>query len=409
MRRAIEHVLASGLMAAAMCAGFPDDVLAQQVVQDGSTASGYFAGEQSACWQLQTEVGSLWRIVIEGRDIYLRLGRGSCEQFTLDDHDDSGGLVDRRTRIEFASGGGLYIIKGSSAFGEQVPYQLRVEKLDGLATTGLLPAGRPITPWLTPGWTPASASSSHGGRRGELVPGNVFKDCSDVCPEMVVVPSGAFTMGSPADEAGRLSTEGPRHPVAFRAGFAIGRFEVTFAEWDACVTAGGCVHRPEDRGWGRGRRPVIEVTWNDAMEYVAWLSQRTGQRYTLPSEAEWEYAARAGSDTPWHTGQALLTDDANILNTFSKTVPVGSYPPNAFGLHDVHGNVSEWTLDCLDTGYIGVPNDGSAATAGDCSRKRINRGGDFTQEPANVRSSSRWSGPQTQRYGGVGFRVARAL
>ena len=136
-----------------------------------------------------------------------------------------------------------------------------------------------------------------------------------------------------------------------------------------------------------GLDPVYRVDG----EEVAWDVEADG--YRLPTEAEWEYAARAGSDTPWHTGQALLTDDANILNTFSKTVPVGSYPPNAFGLHDVHGNVSEWTLDCLDTGYIGVPNDGSAATAGDCSRKRINRGGDFTQEPANVRSSSRWSGP----------------
>jgi len=175
------------------------------------------------------------------------------------------------------------------------------------------------------------------------------------------------------------------------------------------VSAGGCTYTPNDQGWGRGRRPVVNVSWNDAQAYVAWLSQKTGQRYALPSEAEWEYAARAGANTPWQTGNAILTDDANILNVFARTVPVGAYAPNAFGLHDVHGNVSEWTLDCLDTGYLGVPNDGSAATSGNCAEQRLNRGGNYESAPNGVRFAYRGRAAQTYRLQKLGFRVARAL
>ena len=277
-----------------------------------------------------------------------------------------------------------------------------------------VPAG-PVTlaeqrgPWLTPGWTPPSVSAAPALAGEGLAPRTVFKDCADVCPEMVVVPAGSFTMGSPPEEAGRNSSEGPRHPVAVTRPFALGRFEVTFAEYDACWIDRGCTHKANDWGWGRGRRPVVDVNWNDAQAYVAWLSQRTGKRYALPSESEWEYAARAGAKTPWQTGNAILTDDANILNTFARTVTVGSYPPNAFGLHDVHGNVSEWTLDCLDTGYLGVPNDGAAASSGNCAEHRLNRGGSYVSEPIGTRFAYRGSAPQTTRLSQLGFRVARAL
>jgi formylglycine-generating enzyme required for sulfatase activity len=160
----------------------------------------------------------------------------------------------------------------------------------------------------------------------ELAPGRVFHDCADVCPEMVVVPAGSFMMGSPSAEIAEFAKEalaertpfkiklkiqhfielfqreGPQHGVTIARPFAVGRFEVTFAEWDACVSAGGCTHRPGDSGWGRGRRPVMSVSWNDTQEYTSWLSRRTGKTYRLLSEAEWEYAARAGSTTRYHFG-----------------------------------------------------------------------------------------------------------
>ena len=130
--------------------------------------------------------------------------------------------------------------------------------------------------------TPASASYVHG---------QVIRDCAE-CPEMVVLPAGSFMMGSPGDEEGRDVDEGPRHLVTIAHRFAVGRHEVSFAEWDACVAAGGCETRPSDMGWGRGNRPVINVSWSDALQFVAWLSDKTGSRYHLLSEAEWEYAAR---------------------------------------------------------------------------------------------------------------------
>ena len=382
---------------------------AQDVIGAGSVVSGEVAQGTAHCWLLPTEPGQRWRIQLDGDTTYVAVGRGSCEAFVLDRGDYNGAMIDRIARLDFASGGGVYVIKGQGFFQQAVAYTLRVQQLPGIATSGFLPAGSPIQPWLTAGWTPPSVSSAPASGAEGLRRGNVFKDCADVCPEMVVIPAGSFTMGSPAEEAGRDASEGPRHPVALVNAFAIGRYEVTFTEYDACVTDGGCTHRPNDQGWGRGRRPVVDVNWNDAQAYAAWLSQKTGKRYTLPSESEWEYAARAGANTPWQTGRAILTDDANILNAFGRTVPTGSYPPNAFGLHDVHGNPQEWVLDCLDTGYVGTPNDGSAATSGRCAEARLVRGGYFGDEPARVRFAARAVAPQTTRNPGIGFRVTRAL
>lgn len=215
-------------------------------------------------------------------------------------------------------------------------------------------------------------------------------------------------MGSTAAENGRAGDEGPYHMVTIGNRFAIGTFEVTFDEYLACVDDRGCPARPADQGWGMGRRPVINVTFAEAAQYAEWLSEKTGQRYFLPSEAEWEYAARAGSSTPWNTGNAIISDDANIINVIGRTVPVGGFPANAFGLHDMHGNVIEWVRDCHDVGYFGVPTDGGAMVSPMCE-KRVMRGGHFQSTPAEARSAARLPGPPQARGFGTGFRVARAL
>ncbi len=176
---------------------------------------------------------------------------------------------------------------------------------------------------------------------------------------MVVVPSGSFMMGSRLSQLGREDHEGPAHRVTILEPYAIGKYEVTFAQWDACVAAGGCrEHHPHDEGWGRGRLPVIDVSWWEARTYVRWLSRKTGKRYRLLSEAEWEYATRAGTTEAFYFGSTISTDQANYDGDYTynsgrkgldrgKTVPIGSFPPNAFGLHDVHGNVREWVEDQL--------------------------------------------------------------
>ena len=183
--------------------------------------------------------------------------------------------------------------------------------------------------------------------------GEVFRDC-DVCPEMVVVPSGSFLMGSP-ESAYSSRNERPRHRVTIDYTFAVGVYEVTFAEWGACVRAGGCdEYERDDEGFGRGRHPVINVSWDDAWRYADWLTEQTGEEYRLPSEAEWEYVARAGTEMARYWGESEL-DVGRYANSwgalwdrYDYTAPVGSFDPNAFGLYDVLGNVSEWVDDCME-------------------------------------------------------------
>lgn len=255
---------------------------------------------------------------------------------------------------------------------------------------------------------PATASTTPTADAGSYADGQVVQD-RPTCPQMVVLPARALSMGWLATEEARGRDEGPRHAVTFAAAFAVGRTEVTFDQWNVCVAEGGRQRRPADQGWGRGGRPVIDVTWNDAMAYAAWLSKTTGQAYHLLSESEWEYAARAGTDTRWNTGDAIVTDDANLLGQFGKTVPVGGYPPNAFGLHDLHGNAAEWVQDCHeDTGYFGAPADGAAAGQAGCA-KRVERGGSFADEPDRVRSAARKGVAPSQRSPEAEFRVARSL
>ena len=232
--------------------------------------------------------------------------------------------------------------------------------------------------------------------RALLHPGRAFRDCPE-CPEMVVVPAGSFMMGS--DDG--FSNEKPRHRVTIAKPFAVGKYEVTFAEWDACVAAGGCGgHRPGDRGWGRGRRPVINVRWDDAKAYVRWLNRKTGKQYRLPSEAEWEYAARAGTTTRYNWGDDIGRNRANCFKCGSRwdrkqTAPAGSFPANVFGLHDVHGNVWEWVEDCW---------------RGDCSR-RVLRGGSWSYGPGRPPFCGPQHGVSGQETGTshFGFRVARTL
>jgi len=254
-----------------------------------------------------------------------------------------------------------------------------------------------------------------------LQPGDVFRDCTDtdptgtvLCPQMVVIPAGSFRMGSPESEDGRHGNEGPQHTVSIAAPLAVGRFAVTFEEWDACVADGGCGgRRPADKGWGRGRRPVINVSWDDVQHYVVWLSQRTGEPYRLLSEAEWEYAARAGTVKARYWGNQPGHKLANCHGCGSawdgrQTAPVGSFPPNRFGLFDMLGNVWQWVADCYHDNYEAAPADGSAWTLGECNYRML-RGGSWFNSPSRLRSACRGGSSSGYRGDDDGFRVARAV
>jgi len=227
-------------------------------------------------------------------------------------------------------------------------------------------------------------------------------------PEMVVIPAGKFQMGSPVGEG--EDHERPRHEVSI-ASFAIGKAEVTFDQWDACVQAGGCSHVPDYEGWGRGDRPVINVSWDDAQEYAGWLSVETGERFRLPTEAEWEYAARAGTDTTWSFGDdegELASHAWYVYNSGDRTHPVGGKTPNPWSLRDVHGNVWEWVQDCWNVDYQGALTDGSAWASGACGR-RVLRGGSWDFKPVDLRSANRAGGVAGFRYNNIGFRLAQDL
>lgn len=252
-----------------------------------------------------------------------------------------------------------------------------------------------------------------------LKPKATFREC-DRCPEMVVVPAGNFLMGSPDNEPRREAVEGPSHRVTIARPFAAGRFAVTFDEWDLCVADGGCGgYRPWDNGWGRGKRPVISVSWQDAKSYVAWLSRRTGKPYRLMSEAEREYIARAGTTSPYWWGASVSRRNANYndkagkdktaqVSSGQKTVTVDSFQPNPWGFFQVSGNVWEWVEDCMNDNYVGAPTDGAAWTTGNCER-RVLRGGSWISDASLLRSAGRYGVQADGRVGNVGFRVARSL
>ena len=303
-----------------------------------------------------------------------------------------------------------------------------------------------LGPVRIPGWRLAWSGASLlalGGLAAFLMlslpdrpPGVAFRDC-EACPEMVAAPGGAFVMGSPPGESARNAAEGPAREVAVAA-FAIGRFEVTRREFtsfveetghdagDSCFVRTGSGGRRDpskswrDPGYPQGEDdPAVCVNWNTARAYAAWLGEKTGRAYRLPSEAEWEYAARAGTQSPFHTGSTITPDQANYNGESSygeggtgahrkRTLPVGGFPPNAFGLHDVHGNAWEWVEDCWNDSYRGAPADGSPRLSGNCGH-RVMRGGSWRSRPKDVRSAKRVRFPLEYRNDNFGFRVARSL
>jgi formylglycine-generating enzyme required for sulfatase activity len=247
-----------------------------------------------------------------------------------------------------------------------------------------------------------------------LKPGDSFKECDKDCPEMVVVPAGEFIMGSPASEQGRRDDEEPQHKVVFAKPFAVSRFDVTFADWDACVVYGDCDPRVADSGFGRGPQPVINITWDDARQYTAWLSRMTGKPYRLLSEAEFEYAARAGTQTAYPWGDEIGNNNANCYDCGSemgglRPSRVGTYAANRFGLHDMHGNIWQWIEDCYHENCKAAPRDGSAwVDDPDCSR-RIVRGGSWSSRTRDLRAALRVWYTSVVRYPFLGFRVGRTL
>jgi formylglycine-generating enzyme required for sulfatase activity len=252
--------------------------------------------------------------------------------------------------------------------------------------------------------------------------GELPRDCAE-CPELVVLPAGHFVMGSPDTEAERSRDEGPQHEVTFAKPFAIGKFEVTHGEFAAFVTDTARTMAPcfWDSGFPRGPdHPAACLAVGDAEEYLAWLSRRTGHRYRLPSEAEWEYAVRGGAALgdyrvySFGDGKAGLCTAANTRvegcdDGFAGTAPKGSFPANGFGLHDMHGNVWEYIADCVTETYVGAPANGAAWSAGDCTRRIIRGGGYWNQSAGHFRSANRgWLGLKMMDVM-TGFRVVREV
>ena len=275
----------------------------------------------------------------------------------------------------------------------------------------------------------------------EHAPGDRFRDC-DECPEMMVVPAGSFTMGSPLSEVERYEREGPAHLVTIAHAFAVGVYEVTRDEYSRFVSAAGHAtgerscrvyadpgweersgHDWQDPGFRQtSRDPALCVSWDDAQAYVAWLSARTGHDYRLLSAAEWEYAARGGTSSRWYweseseqCGYANGADESTHFGWRTgcddgqpRSAPAGSYGANAFGLHDTLGNAWEWVRDCWNWSYAGAPVDGSAWEEGDCS-SRVIRGASWANTPKYLRAAHRGGVHAAFRSDYVGFRVARAL
>ena len=249
--------------------------------------------------------------------------------------------------------------------------------------------------------------------RPKAIAGSTFRESlrsGGEGPEMVVIPAGSFRMGCLSNDDDCNEYEKPVHGVSIPRPFALSTHEVTFAEYDQFTHP----NKVYDEGWGRGDRPVINVSWEDAQEYVAWLSSQTGAEYRLPSEAEWEYAARAGSTTKYSWGNEIGTNRANCYgdncgDRWENTSPVGTFSPNGFGLYDMHGNVWEWVEDCWNDSYAGAPLDGSPRLQGDCA-ERVVRGGTWSLPQWALRAAGRYRYSIGERNSeSNGFRVARTL
>jgi formylglycine-generating enzyme required for sulfatase activity len=318
----------------------------------------------------------------------------------------------RRFADEFPGGGHKSEAESRIAALEQEAARQRVAALNPPAETAAPPTlVAPVGP-LPP------------ERERALKPKDGFKECEG-CPSMITMPAGSFAMGSPAGELQRGSDEGPQQEIVIRRMFAVGRSEVSFDEWFACVAEGGCnAYRPGDYGWGFGKRPVINVSWTDAKAYVKWLSEKTGATYRLLSESEREYVGRGCTSpscpsTPFWFGKEISPGRANYDWRYSydgsakaqpprRTVATDASEPNPFGLLHIHGNVREWVEDCWNPSLAGLPNDGAPRITGDCSR-RVIRGGAWSDEPKDLRSAKRNWEVVGERRAEIGFRVARTL
>jgi formylglycine-generating enzyme required for sulfatase activity len=305
----------------------------------------------------------------------------------------------------------------------------------------------PLTPDACQGGVLASVGSGGAGAPQRcLRPKNTFQDCQDVCPEMVVVPAGTFTMGSPADEKDRFGDEGPAHQETIGASFAVGKLSITRGQFTAFVNESGYQVGPtcytitatgtdaretpgasfRDPGFPQDPdHPAVCISWDDAKAYVAWLSKRTGKTYRLLTEAEYEYADRAGTQMPyWFPNYCDYANSADATakarfpawpttavckDGYIYTAPGGSFAPNDFGLYDMAGNAWSWTEDCYNDSYNGAPRDGSAwIVGGDCSR-HVLRGGAWDSDPRVLRSAYRIAGMSGDAINDGGFRIARTL
>ena len=286
----------------------------------------------------------------------------------------------------------------------------------GTAAAVLIAAFSGVLP--IPGLRQASLPKEGSGRS--------FQDCT-TCPELVVAPAGHFMMGAGPDIRENAPDEQPRHEVAFAAPFAVGRYAVTFAEWDAAQLDPDWVRiterplrKPDDRGWGRGHRPVIDVSWEDAEAFAKWLAAKTGKRYELLSKSEREYVTRAGTTTLFWWGNEISPKQANYdssglnpsdaASNAQKTLPVDSFAPNPWGLYNVHGNVEDWVEDCYRPNYDAAPRDGTARPAADCPPgDRVTRGGSWIADPSLLRASSRRRVSEKTRSSFIGFRIVREV
>ena len=265
-----------------------------------------------------------------------------------------------------------------------------------------------------------NAETESASESASVTPGPVVAGSSPMGIEMVVINPGTGMLGSPDSEVKRARFENPLRNTSISYKFEVSKYEITFDDWAKCLKDGGCAgHKPDDKEWGRGKRPVIDVSFNDAKNFVKWLNKKTGETYRLLSEVEWEYVARAGQTGPFGTGNDISSKDANFDGKapygagaagpyLRKTQPVGQYEPNAFGVYDMHGNVYEWVEDCWNADHTGAVGDGSPRTDGDCDF-RVMKGGSWVTHGYQARAAARIRYVTDYRYDDYGIRIARTL
>ena len=311
------------------------------------------------------------------------------------------------------------LLLGSAGIAQQTPTDADLERevMEDVLRLERLIAGTIPCFGEVPGAVPIRSK----GGQPRAIPGCTFREPFrwplGAGPEMVVIPAGRYRMGCVSNDSDCQDWEKPVREVTISAPFALSVHEVTFEEYDRFADRGQYVDvargKAADEGWGRGTRPVINVSWHEAREYTRWLSWQTGAEYRLPTEAEWEYAARAGTSTKYTWGDEVGVNRANCDSFFcadqwAYTAPVGSFAPNGFGLHDMHGNVWEWVQDCWNGNHARAPKDGSGRLRGDCVLGVL-RGGSWDDIPTVVRAARRSMATAYTRDHTIGFRVARTL